>query len=193
MDEFDLALLEAFLTSHDIQDADWFIPDEPELFEAWAAGPYPAQGAHDCAAPAATAAVTHIRELASQRPATPESVTIARDLRDGFMAMMLDGEPPEALGGLIRALPVRLRLGVGSGVATEPAEGGPVGVAATAMLAAQRLAVSGAWPRLRLCRNDDCHWLFYDRSKNGSRVWCSMGACGARAKARAYRARQRAR
>ncbi|MEX2032805.1 MAG: CGNR zinc finger domain-containing protein, partial [Dehalococcoidia bacterium] len=41
------------------------------------------------------------------------------------------------------------------------------------------------------CRGDDCHWAFFDRSKNRSRVWCDMAACGARSKARTYRERQR--
>lgn len=37
--------------------------------------------------------------------------------------------------------------------------------------------------RLRECANDQCLWLFLDDSKNGTRRWCSMQACGNRAKA----------
>lgn len=37
---------------------------------------------------------------------------------------------------------------------------------------------------------DGCNWLFLDRSRNGSRVWCSMEMCGNRTKLRRYRARQ---
>jgi hypothetical protein len=33
-------------------------------------------------------------------------------------------------------------------------------------------------------------WAFYDHARNRSRTWCSMDACGNRAKARAYRARR---
>lgn len=44
--------------------------------------------------------------------------------------------------------------------------------------------------RLRCC--PACHWLFYDRSRNGSRRWCDMGDCGSRAKALRYYHRQRA-
>ena len=40
--------------------------------------------------------------------------------------------------------------------------------------------------RLRYCSNDKCLWLFLDDSKNGSRRWCSMQACGNRAKARRH-------
>jgi predicted RNA-binding Zn ribbon-like protein len=48
-----------------------------------------------------------------------------------------------------------------------------------------------SWQRLKACRLDDCQWAFYDHSKNRSRTWCSMKVCGNRAKARAYRERQR--
>lgn len=37
--------------------------------------------------------------------------------------------------------------------------------------------------RVRECANDKCLWLFLDESKNGTRRWCSMKACGNRAKA----------
>ena len=43
--------------------------------------------------------------------------------------------------------------------------------------------------RLRECAGSDCHWLFLDRSKNGSRRWCAMSNCGNLAKARRHRAR----
>ncbi len=39
---------------------------------------------------------------------------------------------------------------------------------------------------------DDCGWLFYDTSKNGSRRWCSMESCGSRVKMRQQYARRRA-
>jgi len=43
--------------------------------------------------------------------------------------------------------------------------------------------------RLRECAGSDCHRLFLDRSKNGSRRWCAMSNCGNLAKARRHRAR----
>ncbi len=48
--------------------------------------------------------------------------------------------------------------------------------------AADLLAISAA-TRLRECANERCLWLFIDDSKNGTRRWCSMQACGNRAKA----------
>lgn len=40
---------------------------------------------------------------------------------------------------------------------------------------------------LKLCGNDGCGWLFVDRSKNSSRVWCDMSSCGNRMKVRRFR------
>lgn len=37
--------------------------------------------------------------------------------------------------------------------------------------------------RVRQCANPACGWLFLDDSKSGNRRWCSMSACGNRAKA----------
>jgi predicted RNA-binding Zn ribbon-like protein len=48
----------------------------------------------------------------------------------------------------------------------------------------------GSWARLKACRSQLCKWLFYDRSRNRSAVWCSMAVCGNRTKTRAYRARR---
>ena len=46
--------------------------------------------------------------------------------------------------------------------------------------------------RLRQCRDDDCGWLFLDRTKNGSRVWCSSADCGNRTRARRHYQRRTA-
>lgn len=45
--------------------------------------------------------------------------------------------------------------------------------------------------RVRLCGGTDCGWLFLDTSPNHGRRWCSMEACGNRAKARRHYARSR--
>lgn len=45
--------------------------------------------------------------------------------------------------------------------------------------------------RIRRCANPDCGWLFLDRSKNGTRRWCSMRECGDRAKSKRYYQRER--
>lgn len=45
--------------------------------------------------------------------------------------------------------------------------------------------------RLSHCQNARCGWFFLDHSRNRSRRWCSMDACGNRAKARRHYARQK--
>jgi predicted RNA-binding Zn ribbon-like protein len=56
--------------------------------------------------------------------------------------------------------------------------------AADLVLATDRL-------RLRCCANPRCGWLFLDDSKAGTRRWCSMSACGNRAKVQRHAQRQR--
>lgn len=48
------------------------------------------------------------------------------------------------------------------------------------------LLASPELERVRECGGPTCTWLFLDRSHNGSRRWCSMKACGNRAKARRH-------
>jgi len=46
---------------------------------------------------------------------------------------------------------------------------------------------------VRECGADNCAWLFMDNTRNRSRQWCSMQACGNREKARRHYQRVRAR
>jgi len=61
-----------------------------------------------------------------------------------------------------------------------------VALAAAELLASPRLA------RVRECDAPNCSWLFLDRSRAGSRRWCSMESCGNRAKARRHYRRRAA-
>ncbi|MGW6856285.1 CGNR zinc finger domain-containing protein [Streptomyces xanthophaeus] len=47
--------------------------------------------------------------------------------------------------------------------------------------------------RIRKCASESCVLRFYDVSRNGTRRWCSMAACGNRAKASRHYARTRER
>ena len=52
--------------------------------------------------------------------------------------------------------------------------------------------MDGRWERFRICGDPGCSAVFYDRSRNRTGKWCSMAACGNRAKVRAFRERQAA-
>jgi predicted RNA-binding Zn ribbon-like protein len=54
----------------------------------------------------------------------------------------------------------------------------------------QNSIAAGTWSRLKACRRDVCHWVFYDRSRNRSSTWCAMTVCGNRTKTRRYRYRR---
>lgn len=65
----------------------------------------------------------------------------------------------------------------------------PAALPAAAARSALSLLCKDASGRIRICAN--CNWLFLDRSRNGSRVWCDMAVCGNRQKAkRHYRRRK---
>jgi hypothetical protein len=57
-------------------------------------------------------------------------------------------------------------------------------------------AGESAWSRIKAC--PDCRWVFYDRSRSKTRVWCGMyageggRACGTISKVRRYRQRKKA-
>jgi predicted RNA-binding Zn ribbon-like protein len=53
------------------------------------------------------------------------------------------------------------------------------------------LLVREDFARVRSCEGPGCTLMFIDRTKGGTRRWCSMMACGNRAKAAANRARLR--
>ncbi|MFG2618070.1 CGNR zinc finger domain-containing protein [Streptomyces sp. NPDC048507] len=53
--------------------------------------------------------------------------------------------------------------------------------------------LTGPPGRIRKCASESCVLHFHDTSRNGTRRWCSMAACGNRAKASRHYARTRER
>ncbi|MBN9552142.1 MAG: CGNR zinc finger domain-containing protein [Alphaproteobacteria bacterium] len=87
--------------------------------------------------------------------------------------------------------------GLSDSAAEIGASGQPFGDPATPMAFEAALAVSAlsllrddTVARLRVCPN--CSWLFLDRSRNSSRLWCDMAVCGNRQKANRYYRRRTA-
>ena len=94
-----------------------------------------------------------------------------------------------ALNDALAAAPPRTRLvqtDAGYAWAAEP-----VGISLPMLLApvlwsAADLLTDIDRSRVRRCANDQCLWLFIDRSKGGTRRWCDMTSCGNRAKSRRH-------
>ncbi len=45
--------------------------------------------------------------------------------------------------------------------------------------------------RLKICANEQCKWVFVDKTKGGVKKWCSDATCGNRDRVRRARARQK--
>ncbi|HXY99583.1 MAG TPA: CGNR zinc finger domain-containing protein [Stellaceae bacterium] len=70
-------------------------------------------------------------------------------------------------------------------------EAGAVRLLTPVLWSAGDLLVGKRLAKVRHCANPDCQWLFLDDSKSGNRRWCSMSACGNRAKAHRHYARKK--
>lgn len=104
---------------------------------------------------------------------------------------------PDALDRLNRALaaaPARanLRIADGAYVWELPAPTpDAASLLAPVLWSAGDLLTGPRLDRVRRCANDKCLWLFLDESKGGTRRWCSMSACGNRAKAHRHYAKKK--
>ena len=135
--------------------------------------------------------------LAATAPRTgPADLALARELRESIYAAAL-----ARIAG--RALPagdiaVLNRVAAGKGATLRLDARGRVHVAASARallvdLARDAIGLLGdrAAGRLRQCEGETCARLFIDTSRAGERRWCSMSACGNRAKVAEFRRRQK--
>ena len=87
---------------------------------------------------------------------------------------------------------LRLRFTDDGGASLAPEAGGVNGALGRLVAIVHDSIAHGTWSRLKACREHECEWAFYDHTKNRSGAWCSMQACGNRAKARAFRERHAA-
>jgi predicted RNA-binding Zn ribbon-like protein len=88
---------------------------------------------------------------------------------------------------------LRMRFGRDGKPRLEPEATGPVGAMGRLVATLYSAMQDESWDRLKLCTDDNCRWVFFDRSKNHSSRWCSMESCGNRAKARRFRQKQSSR
>jgi predicted RNA-binding Zn ribbon-like protein len=157
-------------------------------------------GVDELGGPEALAAVLEQAGLAvpGLRP-TAADVRTALDVREALRALLLanNGVPVDAsdLAALERAtragqLAGEFRSdGSASLVAGAPGVDGALGRLVAVVL---RASADGSLVRLKACRRDVCHWVFYDRSRNRGSHWCAMSVCGNRTKTRTYRERRAA-
>lgn len=121
-----------------------------------------------------------------------------REALYAVVAAVTDGtEPPAddlaALNDALARAPVRGRVQRLDGrfAWAVPAAGGVEAVLAPVLWSAGDLLTGGRLNRVRRCANDKCRWVFLDDSKSANRRWCSMSACGNRAKAHRHYVRRR--
>jgi predicted RNA-binding Zn ribbon-like protein len=104
----------------------------------------------------------------------------------------LDRSAVDTLNSAAKTAELLVRFDADSGTARlVPVRGGIDGALGRLLAIVERAQADGTWERFKGCPDEDCHWAFYDWSKNRSATWCSMEVCGNRAKARAYRERRR--
>lgn len=123
-----------------------------------------------------------------------ENLKTARDLREIIHRLAtarlkgetLDENDRERLNGLAR-----------EGAAPELTAGGEARWRGGPRALLSSIAAEAVWVlgndragRLRQCEGEGCAILFYDTSRAGERRWCSMTACGNKAKAAGFRNRK---
>ncbi|HMO10216.1 MAG TPA: CGNR zinc finger domain-containing protein [Actinotalea sp.] len=113
------------------------------------------------------------------------------ELRDALRTQVTTGDAT-AVDALAARGPLLVSL-AGGAARLVPASHDDASAGTGAVLALVHAAgADGGWGRLKACANPGCQWVYYDRSRNRSGRWCSMGECGDVMKARAYRGRRRA-
>ena len=130
----------------------------------------------------------------------PADLQRARSVREALRTLLLanngappDPEPTETLNRAARRARLVVSFDQLGRASLTPAAAGVDGALGELLASVYTAMAEGSWHRLKACRDDVCQWAFYDASKNRSGAWCTMADCGNRAKARAYRERQKTR
>lgn len=170
MDPADRDLLLQFLWTRDFEDH----IDTPEKLRSWLLG---------------------LELITPADAVTDEDVTLARHFRAAtrnLCAVNSGGELDDRTDAVIERInalaPLRVTLGEGGSLGVSPGGAGVLRALSTLLSLSYRATVDGEFPRFKACKA--CGFPFYDGSKNGSRIWCDMNACGTKEKMRAYRARK---
>jgi predicted RNA-binding Zn ribbon-like protein len=143
-------------------------------------------------APDAAAAWFRSAGVAGDSP----GVRDVRQLRDAIRQALI-ARDHGAAGGAARPVaievPATVQLAADGTVSIAPSSGGAAGLRGRALLAVRDAQLTGAWRRLKVCRNPECRVAFWDGSRNSSAVWHDVRTCGNVANLRSSRARRAAR
>ena len=122
------------------------------------------------------------------------------ELRQGLLRLLAAAPTPADaawLSGWYQQTGLRARAVVENDeLVTRLARPARSGLAGAVVEAVADALAAGTWSRLRQC--PDCQLVFWDRTRNASKIWCGMyagvdgRACGSIAKVRRYRARRAA-
>ena len=138
------------------------------------------------ATPEQLAAWLDERGFAAVKPTRADAAR-ARRVREALRQLVIGGESPEAVALVEReAARTPLRVSLADGLV--PTRGGLDGFLVRVFATVHEARLDGSWQRLKACPN--CHWAFWDESKNRSATWCSMELCGNRLKTKRYRTRR---
>ncbi|MCG6494185.1 CGNR zinc finger domain-containing protein [Kitasatospora sp. A2-31] len=140
-------------------------------------------------------------EFGGETVATDADAAAARELRDALVTLLLahsgdeesQGEPLRHAEQHLRragALYPLATVVTAGGVELASPQTGVPRVFGTVLAAVTTFAQTGDWGRIKACRNPPCHFGFFDRTRNGSGLYCSTG-CGSQVSMRNYRRRQR--
>ena len=133
--------------------------------------------------------------MAPDQDAGQADLQRALRLREALRAALLannDAPPDSAAVAVLDTAARNARLVArfgADGAVLEPAAHGVDGALGRLLAVVYAAMAGGGWLRLKACRNPDCHWIFYDATRNRCGAWCEMGLCGNRMKARSYRRR----
>ena len=158
----------------------------------WCAGP-------GRAPPAAVAALARLWQAAPEgemaaRAAAHGSLIALREALFRLLAAAAGGQGAAAADlavfnrALGEAAPRRRLAEAGDAYAwdLDPATASVAAVLSPVLWSAADLLAGRRRGHLRQCANPECRWMFLDDSKSGDRRWCTMSACGNRAKARRH-------
>ena len=89
-----------------------------------------------------------------------------------------------------KVAPLQVVVGGGGELQLAAAGEGVDKAMARLVVAAHHAVLTGEFERFKACKA--CGWTFFDATRNHSRIWCDMAACGNPIKSKHYRERKAA-